>query len=144
MTQDPGGDLRSMQEIDPEFADRIMRGAHVLQDILAELGRAAQLYPDCVRLPDGVATSHSRETYRKMAQAWCDRAYREGILTHADVFEEEVSEALDARSLADLRKELIQCGAMILKWVLHVDERLAAGDTDTVSSNQPKGDPDGR
>lgn len=119
--------------------------ATCVADISRELARAAKRYPDCVRLPDGVATSHARETYRKMAQAWCDRAYREGILTHADVYEEEVAEVLDARSLAELRKELVQVGAMTLKWLLHVDERLAAGETSTVASNdKPKGDADGR
>jgi len=110
--------------------------AEIVRDIVAELDRAKGLHPNSMRLPDGVATSHSRETYRKMAQSWCDRADREGILTHADVFEEEVAEALDARSLADLRKELVQCGAMVLKWLLHIDEWLAAGETATVPSSR--------
>jgi len=108
----------------------------IATEIEAELLRARELYPDSIRLPDGVATCHARVTYRRMAQAWCERATREGILTHTDVFDEEVSEALDARSLADLRKELIQVGAMTVKWLEHIDERLAAGEVNTAANKQ--------
>ncbi len=108
----------------------------IAMEIEAELLRARKLYPDSIRLPDGVATCHARVTYRRMAQAWCERATREGILTHTDVFDEEVAEALDARSLADLRKELIQVGAMTVKWLEHIDERLAAGEVNTAANKQ--------
>ncbi len=66
-----------------------------------------------------------------MARNACNRAHREGRLTHAHVFEEEACEVLNAQTPEDLRKELVQVGAMCLKWVLDIDGR-AAGSVEPV------------
>lgn len=92
------------------------------EEIETELARALAKYPDCASLPDGTGGA-GRKTYETIARNACDRAYREGRLTHAHVFEEETSEVLAAEDPTSLRKELVQVGAMIVKWVRDIDRK---------------------
>jgi hypothetical protein len=99
----------------------------VLLEFSRELDDAAAKYPDCVSLPDGTGGSGYR-TYRDLAKLACDRAYREGRLTHLHVLEEEVWEALAEDNPEKLRAELVQVGAMALKWIEDLDRRRAIAD----------------
>jgi hypothetical protein len=60
------------------------------------------------------------------AKANCEAASRNGQTTYADIFIEEVAEALAESDQAKLREELIQVAAVALKWVRVIDERPAA------------------
>ncbi len=95
----------------------------IFDEIESELARAVAKYPDCERLPDGTGDCNARITYRAIAQNACDRAYREGRLTHAHVLEEEIAEVMAESDPVALRKELIQSAAMILKWLRDLDGR---------------------
>ncbi len=96
--------------------DRISR------DILDERLRQAEKWADCESLPDGTGGA-GRPTYEAIARAACDRAYREGRLTHAHVFEEEASEVLAETDPEKLREELIQVAAICVKWLADLDRR---------------------
>lgn len=87
-----------------------------------ELARAAEKFPDCVHLPDGTGGG-GRETWRNIAKLSCDRADREHRLTHLHVMEEEFCEAMAETDPVKLRAELVQVGAMALKWILDIDSR---------------------
>jgi hypothetical protein len=50
----------------------------------------------------------------------------EGRLTHTYVFDEKTVEVLAAETDEDIRKELVQVGAMCLKWVADIDARQKA------------------
>ncbi len=95
----------------------------ILSAFAAEHDRAIALYPDSVHLPDGTGETSARQYSEDMARNACNRAHREGRLTHAHIFEEEACEVLNAKTTEDLRKELIQVGAMCLKWILDLDGR---------------------
>lgn len=98
----------------------------LVTEIATELGSAMAKYPDCVYLPDCNDNPQARRNAETIARLTCDRAYREGRLTHAQVFEEEVCEALTKAAegdTTDLRKELIQCIAMAVKWIHDIDGR---------------------
>lgn len=97
----------------------------ILEEFERELIRAAKLHPHSLRLPDGAPTS-GHKTYETIARNSCERAHREGRLTHADVFEEEAAEVLAAETVAERRRELVQVAAMCLKQIWDIDTRKAA------------------
>lgn len=113
--------------IDEEEAQR--DAEREAQDVFHELARAlvrARIkHPLTDMAPDGTGLSGGRETYKKIAQQACDRADREGRLTFADVLEEEAAEALDARTPAELRAELMDVMCCSLRRVLAIDRRAA-------------------
>lgn len=94
----------------------------VLHEIVAERARAAAKFPNAQRIPDGTGGA-GRKTYETIARNACDRAQREGRLTHAHVLEEEAAEVLAAESVPALRVELIQLASACLGWVMDLDSR---------------------
>lgn len=94
----------------------------LLDAVSAERARQVQLWPDCEHLPDGTGGA-GRGTYEGMMKHCCDRAYREGRLTHAHIFEEEVAEVLNATEPGPLREELVQVMAVCAKWIADIDSR---------------------
>ena len=95
---------------------------HILAEMFVELVRARRLYPDSMSMPNGTGGG-GRRTWEAIARNSCERADREGRLTHAHVFDEEASEVLAADTDAELRKELVQVGAVCLKWIADIDAR---------------------
>jgi hypothetical protein len=93
-----------------------------MADVAAERARQREKWPDCERLPDGTGGA-GRPTYATIARNACDRAYREGRLTHSHVFEEEAMEVLDETDPAKLRDELVQVAAVCAKWIADIDAR---------------------
>jgi hypothetical protein len=91
-------------------------------EVLAERRRQIAKWVDCEHVPDGTGGS-GRTTYMNIAKNSCDRAYREGRLTHAHVFEEESAEVLAEEDPAKLRVELIQVMAVCAKWITDIDGR---------------------
>lgn len=94
----------------------------IIDEIEAERARQRAKYPDCESLPDGTGGG-GYETWRTIAQNSCDRAYREGRITHAYIFEEEVQEVLAETDPAKLRVELVQVAALCFKWISDLDRR---------------------
>lgn len=100
----------------------------IFWETVGELDRALKLHPHSLRLPDNEftpdgKTAEARKTYEKIAKLACERAAREGRLTHAHVFEEECAEALAADTVEERRKELVQVAAMCLKQIWDIDTR---------------------
>lgn len=95
---------------------------HIFREIDAERDRQDRLHPGTTQIPDGTGGGgyDTRETIAKNA---CDRAHREGRLTHAHVFEEEAAEVLAATDPEKLRKELVQVAAVAVKWIEEIDRR---------------------
>ena len=96
-------------------------GAHLLSlfaEVAAERERQVKAWPDCEHLPDGTGGG-GRETWMTIAKNSCDRAYREGRLTHAHVAEEEFAEVLAEEDPKKLRIEIVQAMAVLAKW--HAD-----------------------
>lgn len=68
----------------------------------------------------------SRETYGTLcylARTMCQHAAEQGTVTFADIFMEEVFEALAESDPAKLRTELIQSAAVLVAWVEAMDRR---------------------
>lgn len=59
------------------------------------------------------------------AKSATDRHAKEGKLTYADIFLEEVFEALAEDDPEKLRTELIQCAAVAVAWVEKIDRDAA-------------------
>jgi hypothetical protein len=102
-----------------KIVDQVQR---LLPEIVAERLRQIEKFPDCEHLPDGTGGG-ARETWERIAKNGCDRAMREGRLTHTDVFDEETAEVMAATNPVELRKELIQTIAVACKWVADLDSR---------------------
>lgn len=97
--------------------------------IAAERARQDAKHPDCGDLPDSHDNPRARQHYEQIARGHCDRAYREGRCTFADVLDEEAAEALTAAARGDipeLRKELVQVSAVCLRWLEAIDRREQA------------------
>lgn len=92
-------------------------------EIVAERRRQMQKWGDCEKLPDGTRNGGANVHMLAQARQSCDRAYREGRLTHAHVLEEEVYEALTEEDPVRLRAELIQVAAVVAKWIQDIDSR---------------------
>jgi NTP pyrophosphatase (non-canonical NTP hydrolase) len=94
----------------------------IAADVLAERRRQRKRYPTSERMPDGTGGG-GRETWARIAKNACERADREGRLTHADVFDEETGEVLEATDPDKLETELIQVAAVCFKWIEDLRER---------------------
>jgi hypothetical protein len=94
----------------------------LLSEIASERLQQITNWPDCEHLPDGTGGVAVRQWSMEIAKHACDRAYREGEITHAHVFEEEAMEVLAETDPEKLREELIQVMAVCAKWVKDLDE----------------------
>jgi hypothetical protein len=97
----------------------------IFEDVRAERAFQRERWPDCESLPDGTGGG-GRATYEAIAKGACERAYREGRLAHAHVFEEEAAEVLAATEEDALDKELNQVIAVAVKWREDIARRRAA------------------
>ena len=100
--------------------------AKIFAEISAERDRQDVIHPGTTQIPDGTGGG-GYETREAIAKHSCDRATREGRLTHAHVFEEEAAEVMAATDPVKLRKELIQVAAVAVKWVEELDRRAREG-----------------
>ncbi len=63
-----------------------------------------------------------------VAKTACEEAFKDGRGSYADIFLEEVSEAIAAANNEKrLREELVQCAAVACAWVECIDRRGATG-----------------
>lgn len=106
--------------------------ARVLLDVAAERTRAEELFPD-QHLPDGTPENahrigaakalelaeHTRDMFRKVCQ---DKAAH-GTVTWWDVVREEFYEAGAETNPQNLRDELVQLAAMVVRWIEDIDLR---------------------
>lgn len=100
-------------------------------DVQEELVRAFKKHGPQGHLLDSTDNPAARETWETIARNSCDRAFREGRLTHSHILDEEVAEALTAAAkltegtgtMQELRKELIQVAAMCAQWIEALDTR---------------------
>jgi hypothetical protein len=97
----------------------------LLEEVATERARQDSIF-GIQQLPDGTGGG-GRKTWETIARNWCDRATSEGILTFADILDEEVSEALAETDPVKLRVELIQAAAVCLKWAQDLDRRARSG-----------------
>ena len=102
--------------------------ARVLVDIAAERAAAEDKFPG-QHLPDGTSSDDQAARTRDMYRKICDRKLERGTCTWADVVREEVYEALAETNAAALRAELVQAGAMIVRWIEDIDLRGATAQT---------------
>jgi hypothetical protein len=98
----------------------------VSHDALEEVSRnlkrwGIQKHPDVYA---GGATQYGLPHSDECREA-CERAADEGCITWAHILVEEVAEALDTKSPAELRAELIQVIAVAMDWVRDLDQRDA-------------------
>lgn len=104
------------------------RRSQVLAEVAAERIRQDKLFPLELVLPYITEPAGGRKTWETIARNSCDRAQREGRLTHDHIIDEETSEVLAATSRADKRKEAIQAAACLVKLVEQIDREIAAED----------------
>jgi hypothetical protein len=69
-------------------------------------------------------TGHNYERARESYRNACQAAFAEDVGTWADVWLEEVFEALAETNPYKLREELIQAAAVAVAWVEAIDRRL--------------------
>ena len=112
----------------------------ILFDIRDELERADAKHgrgeglPDCWRgstRTANVAAMHGVQP-AWLAQRNYEAAIVAGILTNAHILTEEVAEAIEAAANGDdasLERELIQVGAVAVKWIREIRRRRAEGET---------------
>lgn len=100
----------------------IINRTPIFAEVDAERDRQDRIHPGTTRIPDGTGGG-GYETYREITRLSCDRAHREGRLTHAHVFAEEAWEVLAETDPAKLRKELVQVAAVAVKWIEELDRR---------------------
>lgn len=114
----------SGEKLEPSCGCRWSRSAltSLLAEFVAELDRVNAKFPDARRLPDGTGGG-GRKTWDTLARNSCERAQREGRLTHTHVYDKETAEVMAAETVEELRKELVQVGATTIKWLLDIDSR---------------------
>lgn len=99
-------------------------GLHIFAEIVTERHRQDEIHPNTTHIPDGTGGG-GRKTWETIARISCDHAAREGRLTYAHVFNEETAEVLAEEDPTKLRAELVQVGAVCVKWIEELDRRLA-------------------
>lgn len=100
----------------------IIARQHIFDAIDAERDRQDCIHPGTTQIPDGTGGG-GRQTRETIARNACERAQREGLLTHAHVFEEETTEVLAETDPVKLRAELVQVAAVAVKWIEEIDRR---------------------
>ncbi|HEV3059673.1 MAG TPA: hypothetical protein VGY48_15590 [Vicinamibacterales bacterium] len=93
----------------------------ITADIMREIERAEKKHPHTENMPDGTRNGGMNLVCREQAQLSCDRATREGRVTFAQVLEEEFYEAICEEDKVKLRAELVQCGAVVIRWLAKLD-----------------------
>jgi hypothetical protein len=97
--------------------------ARVLSEIAAE--RAAQdVKWGEQNHPDGTGGLIAQEE-AAIERAWTNDQAAAGVLTWADILQEEVSEAFAEDDPAKLRAELVQVAAVAVAWVAAIDRRAS-------------------
>lgn len=104
----------------------------IFADIVAERKRQDELYPNELVLPYVIEPSGGRKTWETIARNACDRAQREGRLTHDHIIDEENAECLAAETRADKRKEAIEAAASLVKMIEQIDREIEAEEADGV------------
>lgn len=95
--------------------------AKILGDAVDALNAAKAKHPRSAPLPDGTGGG-GRVTWMTIARNSCDRAHREGLLTHTHVFDEETAEVMAETDPVKLRAELMHVMAACLRWVEELDD----------------------
>lgn len=99
-----------------------MPTTEILDDLIAEIGRAEAKFGRQYDVPDGtggVAAGMAADD----ACEDCQDAFAAGLGTWRHILQEEVFEALAEGDPAKLRVELLQVAAVALRWVDAIDER---------------------
>jgi hypothetical protein len=98
----------------------------VFDEIEAELLRAEAKFPDqhLPNFPERMDWDHATAE-RDQAQELTDRCHAKGVVTWWHVLREEVYEAFAESDPAKLRAELIQVGAMAVRWIEDLDRAIA-------------------
>jgi hypothetical protein len=105
------------------FVEAMMPVSTITRDVVVERVRQIMKFPKEQRgLPDGTGVQ-GYKTMAEIAKLSCDRAQREGRLTHAHLLEEEAYEALAEDDPVKLREELVQVAAVAFKWIAELDRR---------------------
>lgn len=81
--------------------------------------------------PDGTGGEGS-ERLASLAQHYCETKFKAGEGTWMDILNEETCEAFAESDTLKLRKELVQCGAVIVAWLEAIDRRLVNGTPDEI------------
>lgn len=108
-----------------------MKVLSVVGEVVAERDRqdakwGEQNHPDGTGDDRHLFRTTSRETYGTLcylARSTTDRTAEQGTVTFADIFAEEVFEALAESDPVKLRAELIQTAAVAVAWVEAIDRR---------------------
>ncbi len=79
--------------------------------------------------------------HEAFAKETCERAFREGRGTWADIAVEEVAEAIGAEDEQARRAELVQCAAVFVAWIEAIDRRagMAIAPHSPMPSKSPGG-----
>ena len=113
----------------PELAAQLFEElrAQMLSEIQAERDRAEAKFPNqhIPNFPERMDFEHARAE-RDQAQELTDRCHEKGVVTWWHVLREEVYEAFAESDPAKLRAELIQVGAMVVRWIEDLDRGGAA------------------
>jgi hypothetical protein len=91
----------------------------VYDEIKVERDRAEAKFPD-QHLPNGT-TFRYWQAMSIEAKESTDRKHANGTLTWLDIVKEEVFEAFAETDPAKLRAELVQVGAMAVRWIEDLD-----------------------
>lgn len=95
----------------------------ITTEVVVEADRAVQKHGPQLSLPDFSSNGHQIISADR-ARTTTDVAHERGTLSWGDVLLEEVCEAFEETEDVDaLRTELIQCAAVILRWVISIDVR---------------------
>lgn len=99
-------------------------GVTVLGEVLEERHRQEALWGE-QNHADGTGALW-RAGHADAARLQCQVASELGVITWADIFEEEVAEALAESDLERLREELVQVAAVAVAWVEAIDRRRSS------------------
>lgn len=59
--------------------------------------------------------------HESVAKDWCDNATKNKELTWGHIIIEEISEAMHAKTIEDMRTELVQCAAVLVAMIESLD-----------------------
>lgn len=95
----------------------------IMTEIVAEADRAVDKHGPQLMLPDFSVNGHQIISADR-ARTTTDVAHERDTLSWGDVLLEEVAEAFEETSDVDaLRTELVQCAAVVLRWIISIDVR---------------------
>jgi acetyl-CoA acetyltransferase len=106
----------------------------VLGEVLAERIRQDEkwgeqnwpsFYDDAYELHPDLRAEYYRVPTEEIAKFATERRFKARRGTYADIFVEEVAEAIGALDEAHLREELVQVAAVAVAWIEAIDRRKA-------------------